>query len=84
MVVLGGILYALGINQLQTLNYGMGSFDSLTLQITKITTVSQFGNASFMIHFIFFIVLLLLVKKYRLNLKLVVLSIFSIFILTRL
>ncbi|MFV0499917.1 MAG: hypothetical protein ACK5NF_07870 [Bacilli bacterium] len=83
MVVLGAVLYALGINQLQILDYGMGSFDSLTLQITKLTIVSQFGNASFLIHFIFFVVLLQLIKKYQLDLKMVILSIFSIFILTR-
>lgn len=84
MVLCGAILYAIGINQLQILNYGMGSFDSLTLQITSLSPVKQFGNASFLIHFSFFIVLLLLMKKYKLDIKMIVLSILSIFILTRL
>lgn len=84
MVILGSILYALGINQLQILNYGMGSFDSLTLQITSLSPVKQFGNASFLIHFTFFIILLLLLKKYKLDIKMIMLSVLSIFILTRL
>lgn len=84
IVFIGAILYALGINQLQILNYGMGSFDSLTLQIASLSPVKQFGNASFLIHFTFFIILLLLIKKYKLDIKMVVLSILSIFILTRL
>lgn len=83
MVVCGAILYALGINQLQILNYGMGSFDSLTLQITKLTPIQQFGNASFLIHFTFFIILFLHMKKYKLDYKMIILSIISIFILTR-
>lgn len=84
MVALGAILYALGINQLQILNYGMGSFDSLTLQIASLSPIKQFGNASFLIHFTFFIILLLLMKKYKLDIKMVMLSVLSIFILTRL
>lgn len=83
LVILGSICYALGINQLQILDYGMGSFDSLTLQLTKITEIKQFGNASFLIHFTFFIVLLLLVKRYSLNMRMIILSIISILLLTR-
>lgn len=83
-VVLGAILYALGINQLQVLNYGLGSFDSLTLQITKLTSINQFGNASFTIHLIFFVVLLLFINRYKIDFKMIVLSVISIFILTRL
>ncbi len=83
LVVIGACLYALGINQLQVLSYGLGPFDTLTLQLTKITYINQFGNASFLIHLTFFIILCLLVKRYNLNYKLVGLSIISIFILTR-
>lgn len=84
MVISGSILYSVGINQLQILDYGMGSFDSLTLQIVSLTPINQFGNASFLIHFTFFIVLLLLIKKCKLDIKMIILSILSIFILTRL
>lgn len=84
MIILGATLYALGINQLQILNYGMGSFDSLTLQITKLSPIEQFGNASFLIHFTFFIILLLLIKKYQLDIRMIILSVLSIFLLTRL
>ncbi len=83
MMLCGTILYSFGINQLQILNYGLGSFDSLTLQIAKLTPIAKFGNASFLIHFTFFIILLLLVKTYHLDRKMIFLSILSIFILTR-
>ncbi len=83
MIGLGACLYAFGINQLQVLNYGMGSFDTLTLQISKLTIIKQFGNVSFLIHFIFFLILYLLHKRYKIDKKMIVLSIISVFILTR-
>ncbi len=75
--------YAISINFLQSLDLGMGSFDSITLQVQEIFGINQFGNASFAIHFIFFLILILLAKSYKLQYKMVVISILSIFILTR-
>lgn len=83
MVLIGSFFYGLGINKLQIMNYGMGSFDTLTLQLVRLSPIKQFGNASFLIHFIFFLMLLLLMKKYELKREMIVLSLFSIFILTR-
>lgn len=83
LVLVGACLYALGLNQLQVLNYGLGSFDTLTLQLTKITEITEFGNASFLIHFVFFLSLFFLSEKYSLDKKMVGLSLGSIFILTR-
>ncbi len=76
-------LYAVSINFLQSLDLGMGSFDSITLQIQQIFNINQFGNASFAIHFVFFLILLLVAKSYNLKYKMIFLSILSIFILTR-
>ncbi len=80
---IGVNIYALTINLLQGLNLGMGSFDSLTQEIQNVFGLSEFGNASFMLHFIFFILLLCLANKYRIKKKMIFLSIFSILILTR-
>ncbi len=82
-LILGINIYAISINLLQALNLGMGSFDSLTLEIQQLLRIKKFGNASFVLHFIFFILLLLLLRKYKLNIKLVLISIFSVFLLTR-
>lgn len=82
-LLIGINFYAIAINFLQSLNLGMGSFDSITLQVQQILGIEQFGNASFLIHFIFFLILLALSSKYKMHRKMVFLSIFSIFILTR-
>lgn len=82
-LLIGINLYALTINLLQGLDLGMGSFDSLTLELQSIFGITEFGNASFLLHFIFFIVLTLLCKKYKLNIKYLIISIFSVFLLTR-
>lgn len=80
---IGVNLYAAAINFLQSLNLGMGSFDSLTLQLQQILGIDQFGNASLLIHFFFFVILLIVAKTYSVQYKMICLSIFSIFILTR-
>ncbi len=80
---LGINLYAIMINFLKDLNLGMGSFDSVTLEIQKIFHITEFGNASFILHFIFFIALIILHKKYKIKIKFLAISILSIFFLTR-
>lgn len=80
---IGVNLYAVAINFLQSLNLGMGSFDSLTLQVQQMLGINQFGNSSFLIHFFFFVILLIVAKLYNVQYKMIFLSIFSIFILTR-
>lgn len=76
-------IYALTINLLQTMELGMGSFDSLTLEVQNILNLNQFGDASFILHFIFFVILIVVAKIYNVEYRYIILSLFSIFILTR-
>ncbi len=83
MALVGIIIFAIGINILLAFNLGMGPFDTLTLVVQKVFHVQEFGNASFLIHFCFAVILLLLRKKYDLSIKLIVISIGSILIISR-
>lgn len=82
-LIIGINIYAISINFLQSLELGMGSFDSLTLAIQQIFKIEEFGNASLLLHFLFLIILLIVVNKYKIDIKMVLLSLVSIFILTR-
>lgn len=82
-LIIGINVYAISINFLQSLNLGMGSFDSLTLEIQHIFNIKEFGNASFLLHFFFFLILLIFMNKYKMDVKMVLLSILSVYILTR-
>ncbi len=81
---IGCIIYAFTINELQVIDVGMGAFDSLTLQVMVIFNIIQFGNASFLIHFVFSILLIGLSQMMRVEVKFIFLSIASIFLLSRL
>lgn len=82
-LILGINIYAITINLLQNLNLGLGSFDSLTQEVQNMMGLTEFGNASFILHFLFFLLLILLAKVYDIEYKYILLSLGSIFILTR-
>lgn len=83
MASIGVIIFAININILQNFNLGMGPFDTMTLIIMDITNITQFGNASFLLHFVFFIILLIFSKQLNVSLVENLVSLGSIFLISR-
>ncbi len=82
-MLLGINIFALNLNLLKSFDLGMGSFDTMTMYIQQLLNIKLFGNASFLLHMFFAITLIILSKKYELKYKTIILSIISIFLLTR-
>lgn len=83
LMLIGCLIYGYTINQLKILNYGMGPFDTLSYQLTKITIIDEFGNATFVIHLFFWILLFFFRKPLKISFDKLLLSLVSIFFLTR-
>lgn len=83
IALIGIVLMSIGVNALLTLNIGMGPVDTFTLLVQKITKLNEFGNASLLFHMLFAIVLLLLSKKLNVKIRDIIISILSIFFITR-
>lgn len=65
-----------------TANMGLTPFDSFCMYISLLTNIS-YANATFIVHSIVFVILLIFHKKFNESIKLVLFSIISIFIITR-
>lgn len=83
IALVGIILMSIGVNALLTLNIGMGPVDTFTLLVQKVTNLSAFGNASLLFHMLFAIILLVLNKKLNIKIVDILISILSIFFITR-
>lgn len=84
LVALIGInLMSLGLNIVLDINWGVGPFDSMTLLMQQIFKIDNFSNASFMLHMVFAVVLLIMLKIFKLNILDLVISCLSIFLITR-
>lgn len=79
---LGLSLLSIGLNLLIFADIGLSPFDSLTLLIGNITGLN-FGNAALLVHFSMLIILVIIHKKINQTIKELVLSLLSIFIITR-
>lgn len=80
--LIGVILLSLGINMLITANLGLTPFDTFCMYISMLINTS-YANATFIVHSIIFVILLFFHKKFKESIKLVLLSLVSIFIITR-
>ncbi len=81
--LLGMVVLAIGLNILLLLDIGLSSFDTMTYYIQHLLNMDSFGNAALIIHGIVCIPLIFLVHKNEESYVNIVVSIFSIFILTR-
>ena len=81
--IVGIILLAVGLNILLLTNVGYGPFDSLTYALQSALNIDEFGNASFLLHLLFALLLLTYNFFKKKHLIPVFISILSIFILTR-
>ncbi|WOO88151.1 hypothetical protein RZE82_04285 [Mollicutes bacterium LVI A0039] len=80
---LGINLLSIGLMYILAIDFGVGPFDSLTLALQGLLGIDKFSNASFALHGLFFILLLFLVRGFKIRYRDVIISLFSIFIVTR-
>lgn len=81
--LLGINLMSIGLNIVLDINWGVGPFDSMTLLVQKIFNITNFSNASLLLHMFFAVILLLLIKVLNIQIRDLILSCLSIFVITR-
>ncbi len=82
-MIIGVNILAISINLMEYLNLGMGAFNTLVLFLSKYFKIN-FGNATFLLHLIFAILITIFSQKFKIKYKYILISIGSIFIITRL
>lgn len=80
---LGINIMALALNGIISFDVGVGPFDSMTQVFQIVFSIEKFGNASFLLHFLFAIFLVLLSFKFNIDKKSILISIGTIFITSR-
>ncbi len=81
--LLGMVVLSIGLNILLVLDIGLSSFDTMTYYVQHLLNMDSFGNAALIIHAIVCIPLVYLIHKNKESHLNILISILSIFILTR-
>ena len=81
---IGANLLAVCLNIIIVMDIGMSPFDTATLAFQEFFNIAGFGDASFILHLSFAVIMLLLYKKLNIKVKDIFISILCIFLITRL
>lgn len=83
LAVIGTLLLAISINFIISINWGMSTFDTACLTTQYFLNMDQYGDAVFITHFIFLILLIVFMKKLKSNWTEFFIAVISIFIVSR-
>lgn len=83
LAVVGTLLLAISINFIIGINWGMSTFDTACLTTQYFLGIDQYGDAVFITHSIFLVLLIIFMKKLQSSWKHVLIAIISIFVVSR-
>ncbi len=83
LAVVGTVIMSLGINLVLGINWGMSTFDTACLTALHLLGIEAFGDAALVVHGIFIVLIIIFMKKLDVDWKLLLSSIISIFIVSR-
>lgn len=83
LAVIGTILLAISINFIIGINWGMSTFDTACLTTQYFFNIEQYGDAVFVAHSIFLVLLVIFMKKLQSSWKHVLIAVISIFVVSR-
>lgn len=83
LVVVGTILLAISINFIIGIGWGMSTFDTACLTTQVFWGLGKYGDAVFLTHSIFIVLLIIFMNKLESSWKHVIVSVISIFIVSR-